>query len=258
MQRRRGADLREMVKTAAFIAAVLLACGAKAIDTPCDGSHKCKNGATCIKVEQGHTEQNVCICKPQYTGWDCSVEIDYCKTHCRSYRKSVNCQQALCNQGNCISRTEYPFYSCDCGAFYTGANCEVEYNPCSQPSTNPCDHGVCTFVRGTNQVMCQCSPGWAPNPNQQVMKLSWNGADIFVAPPCSEPIRRGIAGAAPTLTPSKHVLRAKALTFRGKGDVAFCIPAFPWIAAVETGVRRLRFNRIQDGKQHAIVVYSGV
>ncbi|CDR94640.1 membrane protein, putative [Babesia bigemina] len=183
--------LRAAVKTVAFIAAVLLVCGADAIDTPCDGGHRCKNGATCIKVSRGGIEQNVCICKPQYTGWDCSVELDYCKTHCRSYRKNVNCQQALCNQGNCISRTEYPFYSCDCGAFYTGANCEVEYNPCSQPATNPCDHGVCTFVRGTNQVMCQCKPGWAPNPNQQVMKLSWNGADIFVAPPCSGKTRRG-------------------------------------------------------------------
>eukprot|EP00371_Babesia_bovis_P002404 XP_001611051.1 hypothetical protein [Babesia bovis T2Bo] len=178
-----------------------------AIDEPCDdGSGDCKNGATCIKVNTEGQTKNMCICTEQYTGWDCSVKIDYCKNHCKPYRKDISCQQALCNQGT---------LACNCGPFFSGYNCEIEYNPCSQPATNPCGHGTCVFIRGTNQVICQCHPGWMANLNQQVMKLTWNGADIFVSPPCTgminlysvniyaEPIKRGITGLAPMLTPSE-------------------------------------------------------
>ncbi|ORM39582.1 Cubilin [Babesia sp. Xinjiang] len=183
-------------------AALILTRYAIAKDEPCDeDGNTCKNGATCIKVKQKAKTQNLCICKPQFTGWDCSVPLDFCKTHCKSYRKDISCQQALCNQGTCVNSQEYPYYTCNCGPFFSGQNCEMEYNPCSQQATNPCDHGTCLFIRGTNQVICQCHTGWTANLNQQIMKLTWNGTDIFVSPPCTEPVKRGITGAAPILTP---------------------------------------------------------
>lgn len=185
-------------------------------DVECNGSNVCKNDAKCIKGTVAGKQMNLCICPPGFTGWDCSIAIDYCNRHCRSYSKDVPCQMALCNHGRyilhgtsgslpcdasslmhapwssellfpgtCVNQPDYPFYSCNCGAFYTGKNCEIDYNPCSQVHTNPCEHGDCTFVRGTNQVLCQCHTGWTINRNQQFIKLNWNGVEIFVSPPCS-------------------------------------------------------------------------
>lgn len=175
-------------------------------DVECNGSNVCKNDAKCIKGTVAGKQMNLCICPPGFTGWDCSIAIDYCNRHCRSYSKDVPCQMALCNHGTCVNQPDYPFYSCNCGAFYTGKNCEIDYNPCSQVHTNPCEHGDCTFVRGTNQVLCQCHTGWTINRNQQFIKLNWNGVEIFVSPPCSEEVRRGIAGTAPTLEPRAKIV----------------------------------------------------
>ncbi|KAK1443131.1 hypothetical protein BgAZ_200070 [Babesia gibsoni] len=176
---------------------------AVADDTSPDKVHACKNGATCVELVDTHKPKKLCICTPGFTGWDCSEPVDYCNKHCRSFSRSVPCNQALCNHGLCNNKTEYPYYACDCGPFYSGKNCEIEYNPCSQANTNPCENGTCTFIKGTNQVMCKCHSGWTTLQNQQFIKLNWNGTEIFVSPPCSEKIQRGITGAAPLLSPSE-------------------------------------------------------
>ncbi|KAK2197739.1 EGF-like domain [Babesia duncani] len=186
---------------------------AAAKDVPCEEGHHCLNESKCVKINVGGVEKKVCICSPGFTGWNCSIQLDYCNKHCRPLHRGITCQQALCNQGTCLNQTEPPYYSCDCGAFYTGPNCEIENNPCSSESTNPCVNGKCNFIKGTNQVVCNCYPGWATNPNQQITTIDWNTASIHVAPPCTEEIKRGITGNAPQLSTSTY-RNSRHITFR--------------------------------------------
>ncbi|XP_953592.1 uncharacterized protein TA09570 [Theileria annulata] len=169
----------------------------------CD-DNKCQQDSKCIKISLGQNEYNLCICNSGYTGWDCSIPIDYCNKHCRPLQKGISCKHTLCNQGNCINLLENPYYKCDCGAFYKGENCEIEDNPCSYQ--NPCGKGDCEFVPGINQINCKCYPGWTNIPNQTNTKYNWNGVDIYMTPPCLEEIKKGITGNAPILGPNSKVI----------------------------------------------------
>lgn len=172
----------------------------------CEGKHECINNSECVKIDASGESYNLCICKPGFIGWNCSIPLDYCNKHCKPLKKGISCQQTLCNQGQCINLESEPFYRCDCGAFYKGENCEIEDNPCSSELNNPCSHGDCEFVRGTNQVNCHCHPGWTTNPNQTTVKYTWNGTDVFISPPCIEEVKRGITGSAPSLGLNAKVL----------------------------------------------------
>lgn len=99
----------------------------------------CNNG-TCFRVQGGM----ICSCDTCAFGASCD-SIDGCCAH-----------SGVCNSGLCNVSTADPYYTCTCGAGYTGPTCSVNIDECA---SSPCLHGA-TCVDGVNGYTCSCASGY--------------------------------------------------------------------------------------------------
>ena len=84
-------------------------------------SNPCYNGATCIDEPQGY----ICNCPLGYSGLQCQEE-------------ESSCINNTCSpQSMCKNEPGYENYSCLCRSGFTGENCSVTVNPCTE-NGNPC------------------------------------------------------------------------------------------------------------------------
>uniref|UniRef100_A0A915BQK8 Delta-like protein n=1 Tax=Parascaris univalens TaxID=6257 RepID=A0A915BQK8_PARUN len=96
----------------------------------------CKHGY-CVRA-------NECICEKNWGGTFCDRDLDYC------YHNSP-CQ----NGGKCSSGGFQNYYYCNCTLGFTGRNCEVEVDPCTQIDCGR--FGKCLLVnREEHRVECDC------------------------------------------------------------------------------------------------------
>lgn len=160
----------------------------------CPSDHLCKGRCELV----GNFK--ICICNPGETNWDCKLDLDLCNRDCVIGGTDNQCTKLLCNKGTCNNTLTYPFYSCNCGPFYTGQNCQIENNPCILSNANPCSNGRCEFIHGINKVNCHCNPGWKARDSETNYTIDWGSAKVIIDPPCSEQVFYGISKIAPRLS----------------------------------------------------------
>ncbi|VDM43150.1 unnamed protein product [Toxocara canis] len=112
---------------------------------------RCRNGwrgelcDRCRVLEgckHGYCKQaNECICEKNWGGTFCDRDLDYC------YHNSP-CQ----NGGKCSSGGLQNYYYCNCTSGYTGQNCELKVDPCTQVDCGK--FGRCTM--SGESVECRC------------------------------------------------------------------------------------------------------
>lgn len=138
----------------------------------------------------------VCVCDLPWKGSTCNEQMSVCTTDCGvNPELGVGCEAALCGTGKCTDSATPPYFTCACGDFFTGQNCEVESNPCSSAAGNPCGHGTCTFALGKDSgtVTCQCEDNWQVPQGATATTLRWGSSEVLLSPACTEQRRRGVA-----------------------------------------------------------------
>ncbi|XP_019396553.1 PREDICTED: protein crumbs homolog 2 isoform X1 [Crocodylus porosus] len=141
--------------------------------------HACSTNKTCSTVRG--LQEYECICRPGFTGIDCTVNINECESNpckephfecvdsvngytcqCQTGLTGEGCQTAisLCsshaclNNGTCVQRAED--YVCFCPPGFTGDHCEHDVNECA---SSPCQNGaICRDM--VNEYKCFCVPGF--------------------------------------------------------------------------------------------------
>ncbi|KEP62168.1 UNVERIFIED_CONTAM: hypothetical protein HHA_265040 [Hammondia hammondi] len=164
----------------------------------------CNNGSC-----YAHNGLEVCVCELPWTGANCDKTMSLCTKDCGVNSESgLDCQTALCGLGSCADSNVPPYYSCTCGDFYTGSNCEIQSNPCSSASSNPCANGACTFASGKNSgtVTCVCDDGWEVPQGATSTIIKWGNSEVLMGPPCSQQQHRGVANLALTLTSGEMII----------------------------------------------------
>ena len=89
----------------------------------------------------------MCVCLAGYTGSNCSLDIDDCNIEpCMNGATCLVCQymgskskKIVCN----FFQDEVDGFSCVCLAGYSGMDCSVNIDDCSD---NPCDNGGTCIV----------------------------------------------------------------------------------------------------------------
>ncbi|XP_029467630.1 LOW QUALITY PROTEIN: protein crumbs homolog 2 [Rhinatrema bivittatum] len=122
-----------------------------------------------------------CICRPGFTGADCSININECESNpCRhpnaecidqvngyicqcqkgSNEEACQMEMSAClsnpcqNNATCID--EMGNYTCSCDSGFHGAHCEKNIDECA---SNPCQNGaIC--IDEVNKYSCFCVPGF--------------------------------------------------------------------------------------------------
>ncbi|GAB67325.1 hypothetical protein PCYB_113450 [Plasmodium cynomolgi strain B] len=151
----------------------------------CADDHKCKND--CYILDD---DKQLCLCNADEKGVHCTEKWNMCEKDCNIRGMDQPCSIALCRRGKCIPIDKKPYYTCECGDFYTGKNCEIENNPCSSAETNPCLNGTCLFIAKLNRVICKCHNGWTQKDKQSSSMLNWGTETVEVPPPCDGKCRR--------------------------------------------------------------------
>ncbi len=102
--------------------------------TGCLNEGVCSNGT--------NSNENKCICKPQFSGLRCDNIVDACYSN------------PCLNNATCSAKP-YDDVKCQCAAGYYGKRCE-SFNPCLQ--SNPClNGGTCTIHKSYPAVhVCEC------------------------------------------------------------------------------------------------------
>jgi len=107
----------------------------------------CLNDGYCMETS---TNSYVCHCASGFSGAQCEIEMDPCKT------KSPPCPSP---KQFCVKVDAYA-YNCECTEGYKGDGCQQEYmHRCN--STSECnEHGDCIEYLATKQKRCLCDHGW--------------------------------------------------------------------------------------------------
>ncbi|EUD68546.1 hypothetical protein C922_00945 [Plasmodium inui San Antonio 1] len=167
----------------------------------CADNHKCKNA--CYILDDN---KQICLCNANEKGVYCTEKWNMCERDCNIRGMYESCSVSLCRRGKCIPIDKKPYYSCECGDFYTGRNCEIENNPCSSAETNPCLHGTCLFIYKLNRVICKCHNGWTQKDKQSSSMLNWGSEKVEVPPPCDVQITRGLSKYVVYHTPAAYAM----------------------------------------------------
>ncbi|CAM4647749.1 unnamed protein product [Lepidochelys olivacea] len=141
--------------------------------------HKCPPNWICS--ETAGLLDYECICRPGFTGTECSVNINECESNpckgphfeCVDSANGYICQcqmgpngegchteisvcssQPCQNNGTCIEGAE--IYTCSCQPGHTGAHCEDNIDECA---SSPCQNGAICLDR-VNEYNCFCVPGF--------------------------------------------------------------------------------------------------
>jgi hypothetical protein len=97
----------------------------------------CNNNGTCNNYNGGFN----CTCPVQWTGLDCTEEVDFCEDN-------------LCQNSACVALETT--YSCSCNSGWTGQFCNVNINECQN---NPCQNNA-TCVDNAGSFTCTCIEGF--------------------------------------------------------------------------------------------------
>ncbi|PHJ20607.1 transmembrane protein [Cystoisospora suis] len=195
---------------ASIVAAVALPCVLhvlhQAAGDPCSAASStvCANGSC-----YSNNGLDVCVCELPWTGVACDQAMSLCTKDCGVKTDSgLDCQTALCGLGKCTDSNVPPYYSCECGDFYSGVNCEIQSNPCSSASSNPCAHGTCSFAPGKNSgtVTCVCEAGWVVPQGATGQLVKWGNSEVHMGPACTEQEHRGVARLAVTLSSGEMII----------------------------------------------------
>ncbi|KAI7805359.1 putative protein eyes shut-like protein [Triplophysa rosa] len=167
------------------------------------GTLPCLNGGTCVALNG----QFQCRCRPGFSGKNCEEIIDFCKQLGRHCEGEINeCDFSPCqHQGTCIDLVGS--YKCSCPSGFTGVDCEIDIDACSQPNINcppgtfcvdlpgdllyvchtscprylqPCANGGHCVLNNITGYSCVCTPGWTGptclvNVNECVQHKCLNG-----------------------------------------------------------------------------------
>jgi len=101
----------------------------------------CQNGGSCLP-----NSPNFCACPVRYSGRFCENEVDECQDF-------TPCQ----NGGSCDLSDSPPGYTCDCGEYFSGANCESDLTRCASA---PCQNGGQCIFDGFDDYSCSCADGY--------------------------------------------------------------------------------------------------
>ncbi|SCM22481.1 EGF-like membrane protein, putative [Plasmodium chabaudi adami] len=164
-------------------------------------NHECKN--ECYVLDN---DKQLCLCNENEKGIHCKETWNICEQDCNINNATESCSVALCKQGTCIPTANKPYYKCECGDFFQGANCEIENNPCSFPETNPCLNGKCIFITKLNRIICECNNGWTQKNQQNPSMLPWGKQTVEVSPPCDEPVKKGLSQYVIHYTPATYTM----------------------------------------------------
>ena len=88
-----------------------------------------------------------CRCQPGWTGVDCNVDIDECKSGACS----------ILGTENCVDKQDA--YFCQCKSGFEGTNCDIDMDECK---TVECKNdGECEApFEYPGQFVCHCLPGY--------------------------------------------------------------------------------------------------
>ncbi|KAL8270537.1 hypothetical protein Esti_005508 [Eimeria stiedai] len=151
----------------------------------------CVNG-TCYETAGLRT----CVCDLPFTGPLCDSTVSLCSGDCGIPASTgIACSSALCSLGTCIDTNTAPYFKCECGDFFMGANCETHNNPCTNPAANPCGEGTCTFVpgKGSGTVTCTCHADYEAATGAGMTTVKWGNSEVIQGPPCTVRKSRGMA-----------------------------------------------------------------
>ena len=87
-----------------------------------------------------------CKCQPGFTGKNCEININECKTN------KVVCK----NGGRCQDLVNA--YKCQCKPGFTGKNCEIKINKCQFVQ---CRNGGSCKNLSDGKFKCVCKPGFS-------------------------------------------------------------------------------------------------
>uniref|UniRef100_A0A2C9JE70 Cubilin n=1 Tax=Biomphalaria glabrata TaxID=6526 RepID=A0A2C9JE70_BIOGL len=153
----------------------------------CNSSCQC----TSTNTVSCNTTDGTCLCKPGWQGQDCSVDIDECSKNgvCYNNSQCINSQgsyKCVCTTGylstgsSCVACSPIHYGQdcnnscscifantldcnhisgkCNCKPGWTGVNCELDINECSNSSYCSADHVECINLNGSAE--CRCLPGY--------------------------------------------------------------------------------------------------
>ncbi|XP_074600064.1 uncharacterized protein LOC141854320 isoform X2 [Brevipalpus obovatus] len=106
----------------------------------CSG-HVCRNNGTCVESIDGSVS---CRCTPQFTGENCSEDVDECV-----HQRSNPCK----NGATCVNN--YAGFSCICVNGWTGPDCSENIDDCESAQ---CKNGATCHDR-VGAYVCECPPG---------------------------------------------------------------------------------------------------
>eukprot|EP00105_Crassostrea_gigas_P037846 XP_019921994.1 PREDICTED: fibropellin-1 [Crassostrea gigas] len=117
--------------------------------------NQCQNGAEC---KSWGAIRRQCICKPGYTGVNCSVNIDDC---------GLNRDGCLYN-GECQDGVDS--YTCKCVSGFNGRHCQTTSDLCSG---TPCSNGGCVsnYANATHKCFCDYPYQLGSNGQCEMMDL---------------------------------------------------------------------------------------
>lgn len=111
---------------------------------------------------------NECLSSPCNNGtcinkilsYECECNgTDYEGSHCEILWYECFCTNGgTCNEVHDVAVDPHIHnYTCSCGTYYSGRNCEIEIDPVDECLSNPCVTGLCVNLR--EMYRCDCEPG---------------------------------------------------------------------------------------------------
>ncbi|CAM9270170.1 unnamed protein product, partial [Lampetra planeri] len=122
----------------------------------------CYPSATCSSNPESTLP--TCTCPPGFTGNGFGpMGCSQLSTICQSNNPCVN--------GECVTSTSSPGYTCRCDAGWEGTNCDQNINECS---SSPCQNGG-TCTDADNGFLCSCTAQWT-GPLCQIQQQECGGS----------------------------------------------------------------------------------